>query len=126
MKTIIKAASAPAPIGPYSQAVQVGAWIFTSGQIPLDIESGMVCATDIQGQTRKVLEHVRSILNAAGTDLVRVVKSTVYLKDMRDFAQMNEIYASFFPGDSAPARSCVEVARLPKDVLVEIEVIAVI
>lgn len=124
MKTIVTSRKAPAPVGPYNQAVKIGGLVFTSGQIPLDIAAGEVCARDIQAQTRKVLEYVKALLEEAGTGLDRVVKATVFLKDLGDFARMNEVYAEFFPAATAPARSCVEVARLPRDVLVEIEVVA--
>lgn len=116
---------APAAIGPYSQAVRVGNMLFTSGQIALDPATGQVVPGGIQEQTTRVLENLKAIVAEAGSDLSHVVKTVVFLKDMNDFAAMNEIYAKYLAGEGtvAPARSTVEVARLPKDVLVEIEVI---
>lgn len=115
---------APQPIGPYSQAVQAGSLIFCSGQIALDPVSGQVAAPDVEGQTRVVMKNVVALLEAAGSSLSRVAKTTIFLKNMADFPKVNEIYGSFIRG-IPPARSTIEVARLPKDVLVEIEVIAV-
>lgn len=111
---------APAAIGPYSQAVECGGWILCSGQIPLDPKTGELVEGDITVQTRQVLENLTAVLAAAGGSLADVARCTVYLKDMNDFPAVNEVYASFF-GDPAPARSTVEVARLPKDALVEID-----
>lgn len=125
-KLQIATKGAPAAIGPYSQAVRVGNMLFTSGQIPLDPATGQLVAGGIQEQTTQVLENLKAIVAEAGVDLSHVVKTVVFLKNMGDFAAMNEIYAKYLAGDGvvAPARSTVEVARLPKDVLVEIEVIA--
>ena len=124
-KTIIQTSSAPPPIGPYSQAVAIGNLVFTAGQIPLDPATGQVVPGDIKAQTERVLENIKAILDAAGSSLERVVKTTVFIKDMNEFAAMNEVYGQFFFFfATAPARSTVEVARLPKDVRVEIEVIA--
>ena len=123
-KEIIATKGAPAAIGPYSQAVRVGNLIFTAGQIPLDPATQTLIEGSIQPQTTRVLENLKAILEAAGSSLNKVVKTTVFLKDMKDFVAMNEVYASYLGGEGAPARSAVEVARLPKDVLVEIEVIA--
>ncbi len=125
-KTAVSTSKAPAAIGPYSQAIQSGDMIYTSGQVALDPASGQIVAGDIQGQTIQVFENLRAVLAAAGSDLQHVIKTTVFLKDMGDFASMNEIYARYLApeGTIAPARSTVEVARLPKDSLVEIEVIA--
>jgi 2-iminobutanoate/2-iminopropanoate deaminase len=121
---IIQTVEAPAAIGPYSQAVAVsGGLVFTAGQIALDPVTGSVVAGGIREQTERVLENLFAILRAAGTDLSHVVKTTVYLADMGEFASMNEVYARYFPGDS-PARSTVQVSRLPRDVRVEIEAIA--
>lgn len=115
--------SAPAAIGPYSQAVRVGDMLFVSGQLPMDLDSGQIIDGDIADQTRLVFTHIESILQAAGYSLQDIVKSDVFLSDLDDFAAMNAVYASFFP-DYAPARATVEVARVPKDALVEIAVIA--
>jgi 2-iminobutanoate/2-iminopropanoate deaminase len=125
-REIIATEKAPAAIGPYSQAVRVGNLVFTAGQIPLEPATGYVVASGITEQTTRVLENLKAILEAAGTSLAKVVKTTVFLKDFNDFAAMNAVYGSYFGGDGAapPARSTVEVARLPKDVLVEIEVVA--
>jgi 2-iminobutanoate/2-iminopropanoate deaminase len=113
---------APAAIGPYSQAVKIGNLVFTSGQIPLDA-SGNLVEGGIKEQTHQVFRNLQAVLAEAGSSLQKVVKATVFLKDMAMFAELNEIYASYF-GEHKPARSTVEVARLPKDVLVEIELIA--
>ena len=124
MKTIISTSSAPAAIGPYSQAVRAGDLLFVSGQIPLDPATGQLIPQDtIQAQTTRVLENLQAILAQAGATLDNVVKTTVFLKDMEDFVEMNRVYQSFFAAD-CPARSAVQVARLPKDVRVEIEAIA--
>ena len=114
--------AAPAAIGPYSQAIRVGGWMFCSGQIPMDPESGALVEGDIAAQTTKVFENIKAILATAGVGLDRVVKTTVFLADMGDFAAMNEVYAAEF-GDHRPARSTVAVRTLPKNVDVEIEVI---
>ncbi|KFZ39472.1 MULTISPECIES: RidA family protein [Thermoactinomyces] len=113
---------APQAIGPYSQAVETGDWIFTSGQIPLTPDGELV-AGGIEEQTRQVLENLKSVLEAAGSGLEHVVKTTIFLRDMNQFQTVNEIYGGYFK-EHQPARSCVEVSRLPKDVLIEIEVIA--
>ena len=119
----IASASAPAAIGPYSQAVLAGGLVFCSGQIPLDAASGQIVGTTASEQTAKVMSNLRAVLTAAGCDFSRVVKTTIFLKDMGDFAAVNEAYAAAM-GDHRPARATVEVARLPKDVLVEIDCIA--
>lgn len=125
MKNIIATDKAPAAIGPYSQGVsaQLRSITITSGQLPIDPATGSFAEGGIAGQTRQSLLNVQAVLAAAGLTLENVIKTTVFLKDMNDFAAMNEVYATFFPGDP-PARSAVEVARLPKDALVEIEAIA--
>lgn len=123
MKKIIATGNAPAAIGPYSQAVQVGQLLFTSGQVPIDPETGAIVEGGIQEQARQSLNNIKAILNAAGTNMGAVVKTTVFLQDMNDFAAMNEVYAQFFQ-EPYPARSAVQVGRLPKDALVEIEAIA--
>lgn len=126
MKEIIATASAPAAIGPYSQAVKAGNLLFVSGQIPLDPATGAVIPeATIQAQTTRALTSLQAILAQAGGSLDNVVKTTVFLKDMEDFGEMNKVYQSFFQ-TGCPARSAVQVARLPKDVLVEIEAIAVL
>lgn len=126
MKTIIKTEKAPLPIGPYNQAVAAaGQLLFTAGQIALDPKSGAMTGTTIREQTVQVCENLKQILTASHSDLRHVVKTTVFLKNFNDFAEMNEVYGTYF-GESAPARSTVEVARLPKDALVEIEVVALI
>lgn len=121
-KEIISTDKAPGAIGPYSQAVKVGDKIFTSGQIPLDPASGELVA-EIQAATKQSLENVKAILESQGFAMENIVKTTVFLKDMNDFAAMNEVYATYFPSNP-PARSAVQVAKLPKDAVVEIEVIA--
>jgi 2-iminobutanoate/2-iminopropanoate deaminase len=123
MKTIISTERAPKAIGPYSQAVVSNGWAFLSGQIPLDPATNQIIAGDIAAQTERVLENLKSVLEAAGSSLERVVKTTVYLKDMGEFAKMNEVYARYF-ASNAPARATVEAARLPRDVSVEIDCIA--
>ena len=123
MKEIIATDKAPAAIGPYSQAVKTGNLLFTSGQIPIDPATNTLVEGGIEVQARRVFENVQAILTASGASMNQVVKTVVFLKDMNDFAKVNEIYAEYFTGDF-PARSCVEVARLPKDVLIEMEAIA--
>ncbi len=123
MKTILKSTKVPPPIGPYSVAVQAGNFIFISGQMPAD-NKGNIVQGGIKEQTERVLGNLKSILEDNGSSMAQVVKTTVFLKDMNEFTTMNEVYASYFPADNAPARSTVEVARLPKDVSVEIELIA--
>lgn len=126
MQKIIRTDSAPKPIGPYSQAVVAsGNLVFTAGQIAIDPATGKIDGADIAAQTRRALANVGEILKAAGSSPGKVVKTTVFLKDMNEFAGMNAVYAEFF-GTHAPARSTVEVARLPMDVRVEIEVIAIV
>jgi 2-iminobutanoate/2-iminopropanoate deaminase len=125
-KKAVSTKSAPAAIGPYSQAVRVGDFLYTSGQVGLDPATGALVEGGIETQTTRVLDNLKAVLEAAGTDFAHVVKTTVFLKDMGDFAAMNTIYGKYFApeGVVAPARSTVEVARLPKDALVEIEAIA--
>jgi 2-iminobutanoate/2-iminopropanoate deaminase len=122
-RDIIKTNRAPAAIGAYSQAVRAGDFVFVSGQIPLNPETGEVVFSDIKEQTERILVNIRNILQEAGMGLEDVVKTTVYLMLMDDFSRVNEVYARFF-GDNPPARAVVEVARLPKDVAIEIEAIA--
>ena len=123
MKSIISTSQAPAAIGPYAQAVEANGLVITSGQLPIDPATGAF-PEGIQAQTRQSLTNVKAILTQAGTDMDHVLKTTVFLSDMNNFAAMNEVYATFFTEGSYPSRSAVEVARLPKDALVEIEVIA--
>ncbi|HEX5432560.1 MAG TPA: RidA family protein, partial [Bryobacteraceae bacterium] len=117
MKKIVATESAPAAIGPYSQAVLSNGFAFLSGQIPIDPATGQLIAGDIAAQTVRVLENLKAVLEACGSSLGQVVKTTVYLKDMDEFARMNEVYARYFPADP-PARATVEASRLPKDVRV--------
>ena len=123
MSEIIYTKNAPEAIGPYSQAIKVGGLLFVSGQLPIDMATGVFPA-DIKEQTKASLTNAGTILEKAGSSLQKAVKTTVFLSDMNNFGAMNEVYASFFPNGGYPARSAVQVARLPKDALVEIEVIA--
>ncbi len=125
MAETIHSENAPKALGPYSQAVKAGNTIYCSGQIPINPATGAIEATTIEGQTRQSIANLSAVLAAAGASLANVVKTTVFIKDMNDFAALNGVYAEMF-GDTKPARSCVEVARLPKDVKVEIECIAVL
>ncbi len=124
-KIVISTEKAPAAIGPYSQAVRVGDLLYTSGQVALDPATGDIVAGGIEAQTTRVLENLKAVVEAAGGSLGQVVKTLVFLKDMKDFAAMNAVYGRYLApeGGAAPARSTVEVSRLPKDSLVEIEVI---
>lgn len=122
MKKIIFTEEAPAAIGPYSQAIEVNGMVYTSGQLPIDYKTGLM-SDDVEVQTEQSLKNVFAILKAAGVDPANVIKTTVFIKDMNDFPRINKVYETFFQGNY-PARSCVEVARLPKDALVEIEVVA--
>lgn len=124
-KKIINTESAPAAIGPYSQSVLAGNILFISGQLPIDHETGKFAGNDIKSQTEQSLKNIESILEKAGCTMDNVVKTTVLLNDMGDFAKMNEVYAKFFTKDY-PARAAYEVAKLPKDALVEIEAVAVV
>lgn len=123
MKKIIATDQAPKAIGPYSQAVVSNGFVYVSGQIPLDPATGAVVSGGIAEQTARVLENMRAVLAAAGSSLEQVVKTTVYLKDLSHFAGMNEVFARYFPSNP-PARAAIEAARLPRDVLVEIDAIA--
>lgn len=123
MKKIISTDKAPKAIGPYSQAVVMNGFAFLSGQIALDPASGQLIEGDIAAQTERVLENLKAVLAACGSSLEQVVKTTVFVKDMGEFARMNEVYARYFPVDP-PARATVEAARLPRDVRVEIECVA--
>ena len=123
-RSVVHTAGAPAAIGPYSQAIVTGNLVFASGQIALDAESGEFLGGDVQGQTRKALQNLSAVLEASGSSLARVTKTTVFLTAMSNFAAMNEIYSQFF-SDQPPARSTVAVAELPRAALVEIEAIAI-
>lgn len=123
MREIISTKDAPQAIGPYSQAIKANGFIFTSGQIAIDPSTQQIVTGDVGAQTERVLRNLSEILEAAGSGLGKVLRSTVFLKDMNDFAAMNQVYAKYF-SSAPPARSTVEVARLPKDVLVEIDVVA--
>lgn len=125
MKEIISTDKAPAAIGPYSQGVKAGGFLFLSGQIALDPKTMAVVEGDAVAQTEQVMKNMKEALASQGLDFSDVVKTTVFIKDMNEFGRINEVYGRFFAKD-APARSCVEVARLPKDVLVEIEAIALL
>ena len=124
-KQVILTAKAPQPIGPYSQAIRAGGFLFCSGQIPLDPVTGQVVSQDITVQTKQVMENVKAVLEAAGTGFESVVKVTIFLKSMEDFPKVNEVYGSYFK-EAPPARSTIEVARLPKDVRVEVEAIVLV
>lgn len=123
-KTDIKTERAPQVIGPYSQGIQAAGLVFTSGQIPADPQTGAI-AQGVEAQAAQALENVKAVLETAGASLAGAVKVTVFIKDMNDFAKINEVYARYFPAPY-PARSCVEVSRLPKDVLIEIEAVAAV
>jgi 2-iminobutanoate/2-iminopropanoate deaminase len=121
-KIIINTDKAPAAIGPYSQGVEVGSMLFTSGQVPIDAETGQI-PQGIEKQTEKSLLNIKGIIEAAGAGMNDIIKTTVFITDMNNFSAMNEVYKSFFEEGTYPARSCVEVSRLPKDALVEIEAV---
>lgn len=123
MKEIVSTSNAPAAIGPYSQAVIINNMVYTSGVIPINPEDGTIVEGDIKKQAERVLKSLSALLKDSGSDLTKVVKTTVFIKNMEDFPLINEVYASFFT-ENYPARSCVEVARLPKDVLIEVEAVA--
>jgi 2-iminobutanoate/2-iminopropanoate deaminase len=126
MRTIVRTDTAPGAIGPYNQAVVAkGSFLFTAGQIPLDAATGELVGSTIEEQTRQALKNLKAVVEAGGSSMENVVKTTVFLKDMNHFVAMNGVYQEFFSGD-APARSAVEVCRLPKDVLFEIECVALI
>jgi len=123
MKKAVSTEKAPKAIGPYSQAIRAGDFLFVSGQLPIDPATGQMAAGDAAAQAGQSLANIRAILDAAGMEMSNIVKTNVFLKDMGDFAKVNEVYAGFFEGEY-PARAAVEVARLPKDALVEIEAVA--
>ena len=122
-KKIVKTTNALQSIGPYSQAVEAGGFVFVSGQIPIDPKSGNAVQVDIKTQTRQVMENAKAILSAAGCGMSKVVKATIYLKNISDFVEVNEVYGGYFPSDP-PARATVEVSRLPRDVSIEMDFIA--
>jgi len=124
MNKIIKTEHAPAPIGPYNQAVMAGNVLYTSGQIAMDAKSGELRIENIEDESRQVMKNLEAVLKAAGMDFSKVVKSSIFLKNMDDFQKVNQVYASYFSEDKAPARETVQVSRLPKDVNVEISMIA--
>ena len=123
MREVVSTSDAPKAIGPYSQAIRANGFVFTAGQVAFDPSTGAVVPGDVAAQTERVMKNLAAILQAAGTGFEKVVRCTVFLKSMNDFAAMNEVYGRYFTA-APPARSTVEVARLPKDVLVEIDVIA--
>lgn len=124
-KEIIFTTNAPEAIGPYSQGVKYNGFVYTSGQIPFDVEKSALVTTGIKDEVHQVMKNVKAILEAAGTNTDNIVKTTIFLKDLNDFNDVNEVYASYFSDTNFPARECVEVARLPRDVNVEISVIAI-
>ena len=123
MKKVISTDKAPAAIGPYSQAIKANGFVFTSGQVPIVPDSGKIEATDIEGQAEQVMKNLEAVLHAAGSDFSKVVKATIFLKDLNHFGKVNEIYGSRFKSEP-PARACFQVAKLPLDCLVEIEMVA--
>ncbi len=127
-RTVIRTNHAPAPVGPYNQAIVAsGQMVFAAGQIALDPATGVIVGEgDVAQQTEQVMTNLQAVLKASGSGLQQIVKTNVYLKDMNDFTSMNAVYAQYFDEATAPARACVEVARLPKDVLVEIDCIAIV
>ena len=124
MKQVVNTANAPAPIGPYSQAIVAGSFIFVSGQIPSNPSTGEIVSGDIKAETKQVMENIKAILMEAGIDFSNIVKTTIFLTDMQSFGQVNEVYSTYFT-DQFPARETVQVAGLPKNVNVEISVIAI-
>jgi 2-iminobutanoate/2-iminopropanoate deaminase len=125
MRDVIRTGSAPNPIGPYSQAIRANGFVFVSGQIPVDPATGAFVAGAIEAQTRQVMTNVSAVLQAAGSSLSQVVKTTVFLKDLNDFGKMNEVYGEFL-GEAKPARSTVQVSRLPREALLEVEAVALV
>lgn len=123
MREVVFTENAPAAIGPYSQAIKIQGLVYTSGQVPVNPKTGKIESEDVEVQAKQAMENVKGVLLAAGSDLTKVVKCTIFLKDLEDFGKVNEIYGSYFEKEP-PARSCVEVARLPLDCKVEIEAIA--
>ncbi|MHB9926720.1 RidA family protein [Clostridium botulinum] len=124
-KVVISTKKAPAALGAYSQAIKIGDLLFTSGQIPLDPATGELISDDIKKATERSMENLKAVLEEAGTSFEKVVKTVIFIKDMNDFAAVNEVYAKYFK-ENPPARSCVQVGKLPKNALVEIELVAMI
>jgi len=122
-RQVISTPQAPQAVGPYSQAVRAGDWLFVSAQLPFDLMTGTLIRSGVRGQTRRAMENIKAVVEGAGATMAHVVKVTVFLRNIEDFGQMNEVYAEFFPGDK-PARSTVEVARLPKDAILAVDVVA--
>lgn len=125
IKEIISTKKAPAAIGPYSQAIKIGNLVFTSGQLPIVSETGEIISNDVRKATERSIENLKAILEGAGSSLDKVIKTVIFLKDMNDFAIVNEVYEKYFTSNQ-PARSCVQVAKLPKDGILEIEAVALI
>ena len=125
MRQVVKTGKAPEAIGPYAQAIKAGGFVFVSGQIPIDPDTGQFVSGGIAEQTRQVMQNLAAVLDAAGSDLQLVVKTSVFLADMEEFAAMNEVYGKFF-GDEPPARATVQAVRLPRDARVEIEAVALL
>ncbi|WP_431136195.1 Rid family detoxifying hydrolase [Psychroserpens mesophilus] len=125
MKTIINTPKAPAPIGPYNQAVLTGNTLYTSGQIALNVNTGALIMHSIEAETKQVMDNLKAVLEAAGMNFENVIKTSIFISDMHNFSKINDVYATYFDADSAPARETVEVANLPKFVNVEISMIAV-
>lgn len=124
MRKIIRTDKAPLPVGPYNQAVAFGNLVFTAGQIPIDLKTNEIVGQNASEQARVVLNNLKAVLEAAGSSCEKVIKTTVFLKDLNDFAAMNAVYSEFFKAENAPARSTIQIAKLPKDSLVEIEAVA--
>ena len=125
MKKVIYTENAPAPIGPYSQAILSGNTLYASGQIAIDVQSGKLIQSDIQSETKQIMSNIQEVLRAADMNFENIVKTSIFIKDMDQFQEINEAYAAYFSSENPPARETVEVSRLPKDVNVEISIIAV-
>lgn len=125
MKKVIYTENAPAPIGPYSQAILSGNTLYASGQIAIDVQSGKLIQSDIQSETKQIMSNIKEVLRAADMNFENIVKTSIFIKDMDQFQEINEVYSAYFSSENPPARETVEVSRLPKDVNVEISIIAV-
>ena len=124
-KIVIKTSEAPNPVGPYNQAIKAGQFIYCSGQIAINPQSNSIeCLGDVESETRQVLNNLKAVLNSCGAEMEDVIKTTIFLTDLRNFEKVNDIYSNFFSGSNTPARACVEVSRLPKNVSVEIDCVA--